>query len=645
MPGIEGIEVATGAPTRAVTRTLSVLPRPLTARLLAPWIIPLALALLTFLVFMPALWNGFVEWDDQVNLYENLEYRGLSWPQLRWMFSNVTMGHWIPLTWLTFGLDFVLWGMNPFGYHLSSLVIFAANAPAFYFVARRLLRSATNFGEGTLTVSAVAATLFFALHPLRAESVAWATERRDVLSGLFFLLTILLYLKAQDHVGRRRHWLLAGSVALYILALVSKGSVMVLPAALILLDVYPLRRLGGRWPDWAGPAARTVWLEKVPFVVLGTAGAAVTYYAQNANMFITPLERYPLTARPAMVFYSLWFYLEKTLMPWGLSPLYELPARVSLLDRQFLVPALTVTALTTTLVALRRRWPAGLTVWIYYAIALGPVIGIVHSGHQLTNDRYSYLPGIGLAVLLGGAVGAVVRAGAAGMLRPPLARAVLGLGVMWLGGLAYLSTQQTQIWRDTESLWRYAIEVDPDCAICHGNLGVNMAHQNYYQLAEVEFRRVLALRPDGKKVHLQFGFLYATRGDFPQAVEHFQQYVARYPNDVEGLNNLGAALVNARRSEEGLKHLHRGLRIQPRHVQLHVSLGYAYANLGDHPRAMTLFREAVKLKYDTPQAWFGISRVNLESGNPDAAHKAWGLLGQLDRRLAGQLGPIFVEAW
>ena len=645
MSGIEGIEVAAGAPARPVTRTLRVLSRPHTARLLAFRVIPLMLALITFLVFLPALWNGFVAWDDQVNLYENPQYRGLTWPQIRWMFSNVTMGHWIPLTWLTFGLDFVLWGMNPFGYHLTSLVVFAANAPALYFVARRLLRSATSFDEGTLTVSAVAATLFFALHPLRAESVAWATERRDVLSGLFFLLTVLLYLKAHDQVGAQRRWLLTGSVGLYVLALVSKASVMVLPAVLVVLDVYPLRRLGGRWRDWVGSAARAVWLEKIPFVVLGAAGAAVTYYAQNANSFITPLERYPLAARPAMVFYSLWFYLEKTLMPRGLSPLYELPAHVSLLDRQFLIPALAVTALTTTLVLLRRRWPAGLAVWIYYAIALGPVIGIVHSGHQLTNDRYSYLPGIGLAVVLGGAVGAVIRAGVAGVLRPLLVKVVLGLAVVWLGGLAYLSTQQAQVWRDTENLWRYAIEVDPDCAICHGNLGVYLAHQNHYQLAKSEFDRVLALRPDTKKAHLQLGYLYATRGDFPRAVDHFEQYVTRYPNDVEGLNNLGAALVNARRTQEALVHLQRGLRIQPSHAQLHVSLAYAYRDLGDLPRALSLYRDAVKLKYDMPQAWFGIARVNLESRNRDAAHKAWGLLGQLDPGLAGQIGPLFLEAW
>ena len=644
MPGIKSAELVVG-PSTLPLETSGVLPRWLSARLLRPWMIPLALAGVTFLVFLPILWNGFVAWDDQANLYENPAYRGLTWPQIRWMFSNTTMGHWIPLTWLTFGLDYILWEMKPFGYHLTSLVIFAANAPAFYFVALRLLRRATSFAAGALRLSAVAATLFFALHPLRTESVAWATERRDVLSGLLFLLTVLMYLKAQDETGKRRRWLLAGSVGIYVLALVSKASVMVLPAALIVLDVYPLRRLGGRWREWVGPAARAVWLEKIPFAVLGVAGAAVGYYAQNANSFITTLERYPMTARPAMIFFSLWFYLEKTVMPMGLSPLYELPIRVSLLDRRFLLPALAVTAITATVVLLRRRWPAGLAVWVYYAIALGPVIGIVHSGYQLTNDRYSYLPAIGFALIVGAAVGAVVSAGADGVLRPALVKAVIVLMIVWLGGLAYLSAQQTQIWRDTESLWRYAVEVEPDCSLCHGNVGTYLLDRGYHQAAMAEFERVKALRPESRKVYFYLGYMYVTLNEFSRAVDNFKLYVGQYPNDAEGLNNLGAALVNDGRPKEALEPLERALRLKPKHAGAHVSLAYAQLDLGNSARARSLFREAIALKYDSPQAWYGLARVNLQSGNVDAAHKAWGLLGQFDPKLAASLGPAFIPTW
>jgi hypothetical protein len=211
-------------------------------RALGSPIIPLVLAVVTFLVFSPALGNGFVEWDDHVNLSENLGYRGLGWSELRWMFTSTRMGHYIPITWLTFGLDYTFWGMNPFGYHLTNNVIHAANAALFYLVALRLLARATALTGTALRASGVVAALFFALHPLRAESVAWATERRDVLAGFFFLLSVLLYLRASDDAGSARRRLLGGSVTCYALALLSKSIVMTLPLVLIVLDVYPLER-------------------------------------------------------------------------------------------------------------------------------------------------------------------------------------------------------------------------------------------------------------------------------------------------------------------------------------------------------------------------------------------------------------------
>src|SRR5213594_660276 len=174
MSRIESVEVPVGSSTLTEPAT--------SIRSWSPRLIPLALALVTFLVFLPALWSGFVEWDDQVNLYENPDYRGLTWPHIRWMFSTVLMGHWIPLTWLSFGLDYVLWGMNPFGYHLTGLLIHVANAVLFYLLARRLLARAAEFSRVDLTAGAAAAALFFAVHPLRVETVAWVTERRGLLS-------------------------------------------------------------------------------------------------------------------------------------------------------------------------------------------------------------------------------------------------------------------------------------------------------------------------------------------------------------------------------------------------------------------------------------------------------------------------------
>ena len=275
------------------------------------------------------------------------------------MFTSTLMGHYIPITWLTFGLDYTLWGMNPLGYHLTNTLIHSANAALFYLIAVRLLAKAMSLTGPALHAGGAMATLFFALHPLRAESVAWATERRDVLSGLFFLLTILVYLKAHETQGAPRRRLLGVSVACYALALLSKSIVMTLPFVLVLLDIYPLGRLQMRWTLWRQAAGRAVLIEKLPYLALGLLGAVTSFWAVASNDFLTPVERYGWFSRIEIAAHSGWFYLEKTLVPLALSPLYELPAVVNPLELRFLVSSAIVVAISAAVLALRRRWPAG----------------------------------------------------------------------------------------------------------------------------------------------------------------------------------------------------------------------------------------------------------------------------------------------
>ncbi|MGH7264514.1 MAG: hypothetical protein ACREMB_06605, partial [Candidatus Rokuibacteriota bacterium] len=353
---------------------------------LPTWPVPLALALVAVVPFLPALRGGFV-WDDVANFVGNPDYRGLGWSQITWLATTAYKGHYIPLTWATFGLDYLLWGMTPRGYHLTNLVLHAVNAALFYLLARRLLARGTTLAGSPLTVAAVAAAGFFAVHPLRVESVAWVTERRDVLSGLFFLLAVLAYVAAADTAGARRRRLLVASIAAYAAALASKSIVMTLPAVLIVLDVYPLRRLPGRLRDWLGPATRALWLEKLPYVLLTLAGAATAYWAQAIE---TDLGTYPWAARVAVAAYGVWFYVARTAWPVGLSPLYEVPIPLDPFEPRFVASAVIVVAITGVLVLLRRRWPAGLATWAYYGILLGPVTGlVVRAGFQLAADRYS----------------------------------------------------------------------------------------------------------------------------------------------------------------------------------------------------------------------------------------------------------------
>src|SRR5207249_2055584 len=338
------------------------------------WLVPVLIALVTVAAFLPALQSQFVSWDDAENFLDNAHYRGLGWSPLRWMWTT-HRGHYIPLTWMTLGLDYLLWGMLPLGYHLTSLLLHAANAVVFFFVVRRILtralRSPSERGHA-LAVSAGFAALVFAIHPLRVESVAWVTERRDVLSGLFYLLTILEYLRACEPEKRGRWWYWL-SVVTFVCALLSKSMVVNLPVVLLILDVYPLRRLGGAIGWWSEPARR-VYVEKIPFVLLAAAASAIAFMAQFSAQTAASLAQLSVLGRLAVSAYGLSFYLGKLVVPVNLSPLYELPPTVNPGALPFILSYGLVLAITALVLVLRRRVPGLLATWLAYIVVLLPVL-------------------------------------------------------------------------------------------------------------------------------------------------------------------------------------------------------------------------------------------------------------------------------
>src|SRR5439155_14224635 len=295
-------------------------------------------------------------------------------------------------------------------YHLTNLLLHAGAAVVFYFVALRLLRVAQPAGSETvLRVAAAVTALFFSIHPLRVESVAWATERRDVLSGLWFMLTILFYVRAASASGTERRRWLAASVGCYALAVLSKGIVMTLPVVLIILDVCPLRRLPGNAWRWAARGLHAIWLEKLPFIVLAGVAAAMAIYAGHG--IAEPLSTRPVITRIAAAVYGLAFYVRKTIVPFGIWPLYEMPMEFKAFSRPVLASAVAVAALTTIVFLLRHKAPAALAAWLAYIVMVSPVSGLMQSGPQLVAPRYTYLPCLGWALLVGAAVRLIFSAG------------------------------------------------------------------------------------------------------------------------------------------------------------------------------------------------------------------------------------------
>jgi hypothetical protein len=506
--------------------------------------VALVVAVITAVVFAPALDNDFVHWDDDRNFLTNPNFRGLGATQIHWMFTSALTGHWIPLTWLTLGADYLLWGMHPFGYHLTNILLHAANAALFFVLAFRLLELALP-GAGSMAwhYGAVTAAVAFAVHPLRAESVAWITERRDVLAGLFFLAAILAYFNAsQGHLRRRRTWLIV-SLSCHAFALMSKSITMTLPIVLVVLDFYPLGRLRGGWRQWTAPASRRVWTEKIPFLILSLATGVIALQALKAAHFLTPLDHHSTGTRVALAAYGFVFYLWKTVLPLGLTPLYEMPVVIDPLAPPFLWSAIVVASVFAALCFLRRRWPAGLAACAVYGAILLPVSLRVHAGHQLVADRYSYLACLGWVLLVGAAVAAIVHAVGSRRLRPAIGRLVVGATAAWLLGLGWLSTQQARVWQDTGVLWRHAVNTDPTCALCHNQLGAWLGSQGALTPALEHFERGVALRPDHGPLRLNLSAALTLLGRPAEAAAELSRLAARYPADIDVQRRLGAALA------------------------------------------------------------------------------------------------------
>jgi Flp pilus assembly protein TadD len=583
-------------------------------------LVPVAVAVISLLPFLPALDGEFLNWDDNHNFLRNEHFRGLGWAQLRWMFTTTLMGHYVPLTWLTLGLNHVLGGMSPRGYHLGNLLLHSANAALLWVVARRLLAlGLREVPARALTLGAAFAALVFGVHPLRAESVAWITERRDVLCGLFFLVAVWGYLRAVEGRARTRGGWLAVSLAAFAAALLSKAMAMTLPVVLALLDVYPLRRVGA--VHW-----RRIVREKIPFLALAGAGAVVALVAVHRGTVVTGYGEHGLAARLAMTAYSFVFYPWKLLWPVGLSPLYELPAKVSLLDGRFLAALVAVVAVTAGLIALRTRVPGALAAWVYSLVVLAPVSGIVHAGFQLAHDRYSYLSGLGFAVLGGGALAWVLREAERGRLRRGAAVSVLAVASVAVAGWGLATWEQSRIWRDSETLWLAAIDADPSCMICHTNLGQALLAKNEVQAAEASFRRAVALRPDRGGPRANLGMILARQERYEEAEAELRKAAELSNILVEARFNLGTLYVRQGRYDEAVRVLREAFGIKPDHPDLRRNLGLALrsrggalAQQGQVAEAVALFREAAQLLVDDAEAFRYLGQALVEQGRPAEA--------------------------
>ncbi len=582
----------------------------------AHWVgIALVLANLTSLAFIPALRNPFVGWDDMVNFLTNRDFRGLGWSNLRWACTTYLMGVYEPLGWIMHEVQYQVWGMDPRWYHLCSVLFHAVNTLSIWALCIALLdrvdraQGKAPSDRWTRAVSAAFAVALYAVHPLRVEAVAWLSCQTYLPSVALAIMSILAYLRACDEitVSKRIGWL-ALAWLVFAVALLMKIAVVSLPFVLLILDVYPLRRIGpGRW---LRREALWVYLEKLGFLAL-----AVPF------MVIAVRARWPLETRPnvglsdlfprlAQSFYGLWFYPIKTVAPVGISAYYPLPSRVEDYYRWPFAAALAATVVTVVVAFfLRRRWPGLVAALVCYLVCVGPSLGIIRTTHNIAADRYCYVASISGAVVLAYALDRLAR-------RRALWRSALTLAAVLIVALSALSWRLCLTWRSMDALWtQCGFDIHE-----HYQNNLALAFQRIKErrvIPEAKFYFLTALTDDPNSLPalLNLGKIFWDEGKTDDAEEMWTRALALKPNSAEAMTGLGLIQDRKGRFNDAERWHRRALKADPNHARAHNNLGVSLYHRGDLESAEAEFTRSILLAPEDPEPHYYLGKIRVDQNN------------------------------
>ncbi|PIR19180.1 MAG: hypothetical protein COV48_03420, partial [Elusimicrobia bacterium CG11_big_fil_rev_8_21_14_0_20_64_6] len=513
---------------------------------------------------------------------------------IRWMLTTMFGGPYQPLSWLSYALDFTLWGANPAAMRATNYALHTASSVIFFLIVEDLIRKAApSSSSRDRAVAALFAALFWAVHPLRVESVVWLTERRDILSGFFYLLAIFFYLRDPEKPLRP---LLA-----FCLAILSKASVITLPLTLILLDRWPLKRRS--------------WSDKIPYVLISAAAGAAGLIGQQAAGTLKGAEL-GLGARLALGVHSLWWYAAKTIWPSGLSPYHRIPPGFGLESPAVWGAALVVLALAGFAWAARKRAPAVPAGLLQYALVLAPMAGIAGFGHHLVAERYSYLPGLSLAALAGAGLWSARRRAA---LRVP-ATAAAAVILLACAGMA---ARGSVYWRGTKSLWRRALAVDPGSTLPRVNLAAYYRRANLIDDALKEERAAVALDPTLSVQLNNLGADAVGRESWEEAEKFLRAAIKADPGLATAHYNLASALSGLGRRGEALKRLEQAARLDFSDPKILNNLGVALCAAGEFARAEAALRRASELAPAWPAPLHNLGNALTALGREREARKAY----------------------
>ncbi len=535
----------------------------------------LLLTLITLAVYGQVRDHNFVNFDDNGYIYENPRVKtGVTPDNIAWAFTKLHESNWHPLTWISHMIDCEIYGMDPGRHHAANLFIHICNTLLLFLAMHRL--------SGALWRSAWLAALF-SLHPLQVESVAWISERKNLLCGLFWMLTMLSYARYVKQPSIFRYALVVGCFALGIM---TKPMVVTLPLVLLLLDLWPLRRMqlirGLDFKTLLKPI-----LEKVPLLALSALSCAATLFAQQKGGAVIPLAAYPLSARICNGFIAYAMYIKNVVWPSKLAVFYPLPEQINGLHVAGAVMLFSV--ITFGGVKNAHRCPYRLVGWLWFVGTLVPVIGLVQVGSQAMADRYMYLPIIGLLTAMVWTTDAVIQSRKISPRWPAVA------AVCALAAFSMVTWRQTGYWKNSVRLFSRAVAVTAGNYVAHNNLGLALKANGRMREAFDHFSESLRINPNYSIAHVNLANTMVENGLLDEAARHYRMALMVTPNDPKTYKNYGGAMVQMGKVEEAVALFRRALDIDPNYPDAHSDLGIALAVQGRISEAISHFREALRL--------------------------------------------------
>jgi len=572
------------------------------------------------IVYFPAVHYSFLKYDDDIYVYENTNIQSLNAQTISWMFARPYYRSYTPVALLSHAMDYSIWKDNPWGHHLMEVLLHTLDCVLLFFFARFLLRLILpGPGEGSPTATtgpavasygaeagALATVLLFSLHPLRAESVSWISDRKDLLLVLFLLPCLMAYFR-YDRLRGTKHalrWYLL-SLVLCLLAALSKSIATMTPLLLLGLDAFLLHRgeMRGRWGS--------LLLEKIPFFLLSIGFGVLAIVAARGSQLSDVVTRLSPLERFLMPFYTIMFYPAKVLVPFHLTPTYD-SSGVSIM----IVSALGACILTVA--AALRAWrgrPLVFLAWVSYVVTILPTITGLGAGIQPWADRYSYLPSLALFLLAGGGISMLWSLARTGAVRILIAAGVIVLSV----ALGFLSRQQMSVWKDGETLWRYAVDVSPRLPMTYANLGVALESQGEHGRALEMYRKAIGIQPHYADALYNMALTFEQQGLPDSAEQYYVQSLMADTTYGDAYVNLGNLYVTTNRVDQGILLYHRALSLDPADPDPYYNLGYAYFQKGDRDGALEMFKKAVFYSPGYAKAYYGMGIVYLDGHDENAA--------------------------